>query len=79
MIKNVDENNLKYALDLERNIFEELETRLKLRALLVRKKAEQFAKSTNSLDKNDFLALEKIKEKNKVVEIFKQIQNERKE
>ena len=65
--------------EIERNIFEELETRLKLRALLVRKKAEQFAKSTNSLDKNDFLALEKIKEKNKVVEIFKQIQNERKE
>ena len=24
MIKNVDENNLKYALDLERNIFEEI-------------------------------------------------------
>ena len=65
--------------EIERNIFEELETRLKLRALLVRKKAEQFAKSTNSLDKNDFLALEKIKEKNKVVEIFKQIQNEQKE
>jgi DNA-directed RNA polymerase subunit beta len=65
--------------EIERNIFEELETRLKLRALLVRKKAEQFAKSTNSLDKNDFLALEKIKEKNKVVEIFKQIQNEGKE
>jgi DNA-directed RNA polymerase subunit beta len=54
------------------DIFKDLETRLKLRALLARKKAEQFAKlSDNFLDKNDLLLLEKLKEKNKLIEKFK--------
>jgi DNA-directed RNA polymerase subunit beta len=57
---------------VERNIFEELETRLKLRALLVRKKAEQFAKSTNLVEKNEALLLEKMKEKTRILERLKQ-------
>ena len=57
---------------VERNIFDELETRLKLRALLVRKKAEQFAKSTNFVEKNEALVLEKMKEKTRILERLKQ-------
>ena len=57
---------------VERNIFDELETRLKLRALLVRKKAEQFAKSTNLVEKNEALVLEKMKEKIRILERLKQ-------
>ena len=58
--------------EVERDIFEEIETRLKLRALLVRKKAEQFAKSTTSLEKNDFLVSEKLKEKSRIIGRLKQ-------
>ena len=60
---------------VERNIFDELETRLKLRALLVRKKAEQFAKSTSFVEKDEALILEKAKEKTRILERLKQ--NER--
>jgi hypothetical protein len=45
--------------------------RLKLRTLLARKKAEQFAKSNNFVDKNDLVILEKLKEKNKLIERLK--------
>jgi len=58
--------------EVERDIFEEIETRLKLRALLVRKKAEQFAKSTNSVEKTDFLLSEKEKEKTRIIGRLKQ-------
>jgi DNA-directed RNA polymerase subunit beta len=61
-------NSTTNVQEIEKDIFKELETRLKLRALLVRKKAEQFAKSTNILDKNDITSLERVKEKNKVIE-----------
>jgi hypothetical protein len=44
---------------------------LKLRALLARKKAEQFAKSSNIPDKNDLILMEKIREKNKILERLK--------
>lgn len=54
--------------EVEKDIFKELEVRLKLRALLVRKKAEQFAKATNFLDKNDILVLQKLKEKTKILQ-----------
>jgi len=54
----------------ERDLFKDLETRLKLRALLARKKAEYFAKSNEYVDKNEFLLLEKLKEKNKILEKF---------
>jgi DNA-directed RNA polymerase subunit beta len=57
--------------EVERDIFEEIETRLKLRALLVRKKAEQFAKSTLEMDKNDVFIIEKLQEKNKILEQLK--------
>ena len=57
----------------EKDIFKEIETRLKLRALLARKKAEQYAKTTNNLDKNDLILLEKINEKNKILERLKRV------
>ena len=38
--------------DKERDIFIELENRLMLRALLSRKKTEQFAKYTSGIDRN---------------------------
>lgn len=60
--------------EVEKDIFHELETRLKLRALLARKKAEQFAKANNMIDKNDLLILEKLEEKNKLVEKLKKNQ-----
>ena len=58
--------------EIEKDLFKEIEMRLKLRALLARKKAEQFAKATNIMDKNDILILQKISEKNKILERLKQ-------
>ena len=58
--------------EIEKDIFKELEIRLKLRALLVRKKAEQYAKSNEVMDKNDLVLLEKIKEKNKILQRLRQ-------
>ena len=58
--------------EVEKDLFKEIEMRLKLRALLARKKAEQFAKSSNTMDKNDILILQKISEKNKILERLKQ-------
>lgn len=57
--------------EIEKDIFQDLETRLKLRALLARKKAEQFAKANNLLDKNDLLMFEKLQEKAKLLEKLK--------
>jgi len=57
--------------ELEKDLFKDIELRLKLRAMLARKKAEQFAKSTNLFDKNDQLIFEKISEKNKILERLK--------
>ena len=54
----------------ERDIFKDLETRLKLRALLARKKAEQYAKTTQSMDKNEVVLLQKLKEKNEILQKF---------
>ena len=58
--------------ETEKDMFKDLETRLKLRALLVRKKAEQFAKPINIPEKDDRLALEKMKEKNRILDRLKQ-------
>jgi DNA-directed RNA polymerase subunit beta len=58
--------------ETEKDMFKDLETRLKLRALLVRKKAEQFAKPINVPEKDDRLALEKMKEKNRILDRLKQ-------
>ena len=60
--------------EVEKDIFQEMEIRLKLRALLIRKKAEQFAKANNYLDRNNAIVLEKLKEKNKILERLKQNQ-----
>ena len=54
--------------DNEKDLFKALESRLKLRALLARKKAEQFAKSNNFVDKNDNFVLNKLKQKNEMLE-----------
>ncbi len=61
--------------ECEKDIFKEIESRLKLRALLARKKAEQFAK-VNSLNTGDSNPnLEKISEKNKILERLKEREN----
>jgi DNA-directed RNA polymerase subunit beta len=58
----------------EKDIFRDIESRLKLRALLSRYKAEYFSKPEflkQKMDKNFF---DKIKEKKKILEKFKKIQ-----
>lgn len=57
--------------DTERDIFKDLEIRLKLRALLSRKKAEYFGKLMNFPDREEILNQEKLKEKNKILEKLK--------
>jgi len=61
--------------EVEKDIFKEIETRLKLRALLSRKKAEQFAKPDNIIDKNDVSQMEKLSEKTKILERLKKSKN----
>jgi DNA-directed RNA polymerase subunit beta len=56
--------------EVEKDIFNDIETRLMLRALLARKKAEEFGKSSNSSTKKDIFGVEKLEEKNKVLERF---------
>jgi hypothetical protein len=53
-------------------MFKDLEERLQLRALLARKKTEQFSKFAGYNDKNEKLAHEKFQEKNKILERLKQ-------
>jgi len=72
---NKFENSFEQTKNLnqkERDIFKDLETRLKLRALLARKKAEYFAKSNEYVDKNEILLIEKLKEKNKILQKFQE-------
>lgn len=57
--------------DTEIDLFKELETRLKLRALLSRKKAENFGKSSVLIDKEELSNQIKVKEKNKILEKLK--------
>ena len=57
--------------DLEIDLFKELESRLKLRALLSRKKAENFGKSSILIDKEELSHQIKMKEKNKILEKLK--------
>jgi DNA-directed RNA polymerase subunit beta len=65
----------------EKDLFQELETRLKLRAILARKKAEEFAGKSTQLSqikeqlREDFLNLEKVEEKKKVLQKLKQNQH----
>jgi len=54
--------------EIEKDIFKDLETRLKLRALLGRKKTEQLAKSLHVNEKTDSLTIEKILEKKRILE-----------
>jgi DNA-directed RNA polymerase subunit beta len=55
-------------VEIEKDLFSELETRLKLRALLTRKKAEQFGKSNLIVDKFDKIRLERVLEKKKIID-----------
>ena len=57
----------------EKDLFMELENRLKLRALVARKKSEQFSKSGILSEKNDFLTVQKLQEKNKIEEKIKNL------
>jgi DNA-directed RNA polymerase subunit beta len=65
------------TVEIEKDIFKDLETRLKLRALLARKKAEQFAKLNTVIDKTDPAIIEKIQEKNKIIEKLKEKDNDK--
>jgi DNA-directed RNA polymerase subunit beta len=56
--------------EVEKEIFQELETRLKLRALLARKKAEQFAKSNSLNEKQDFINLDRVKQKKEFLDKY---------
>ena len=58
--------------DTEKDMFKDLEERLQLRALLARKKTEQFSKFAGYNDKNEKLVHEKFQEKNKILEQLKQ-------
>lgn len=58
--------------DTEKDMFKDLEERLQLRALLARKKTEQFSKFAGYNDKNEKLIHEKFQEKNKILEQLKQ-------
>ena len=53
--------------DTERDIFIELENRLMLRALLSRKKTEQFAKYTSITENDESFKLTKINEEQKII------------
>ena len=53
---------------IEKDIFSDIEVRLKLRTLLSRKKAEQFAKATDGIDPLDSFNLEKNSEKKKILD-----------
>jgi DNA-directed RNA polymerase subunit beta len=67
-------NSLTKFIDIEKKIFEELETRLKLRTLLSQKKVEQFSKSS-MIKKSEKNFYEKIKEKKKILEKYQKEKN----
>ena len=58
---------------IEKDLFFELELRLKLRALLTRKKAEQFSQKMNNNEKAEFLNSEKKQEKISLLEKIKNL------
>ena len=57
--------------DIEKDMFSDIEARLKLRTLLSRKKVEQFSKATNEIDPKDIFAIEKNREKKKLLDKLK--------
>jgi DNA-directed RNA polymerase subunit beta len=61
--------------EVEKDIFSDLEIRLKLRALLTRKKAEQFGKSMGEFDSTDLSGMENELEKQKIIEKLKSMDN----
>lgn len=60
------------AKEVEKDIFQELEERLKIRGLLSRKRAELFAKGNKVLDKADILFLEKKAHKDSIKQRVKE-------
>jgi len=59
--------------DIEKDIFIDLENRLKLRTILTRKKIEQFSKTMEMMKKSETLNLEKEKEKISLLQKLKEI------
>ena len=53
--------------DVERDIFIELENRLMLRALLSRKKTEQFAKYSSTSESSESVEITKVNEQEKLL------------
>ncbi len=74
-IKKFENNfyNPTESKEIEKDLFTDLESRLKLRALLARKKAEQFAKSINFNDKDENFLSNKLKYKNDVIQRLNKI------
>jgi len=52
--------------EIEKDIFKDIELRLKLRSLLARRKVEQYAK-VNQAEENELSNFEKEKEKTKIL------------
>lgn len=58
---------------IEKDIFQELEQRLKLRALLARRKAEEYALSNDNIENSNQWVLEKMKEQSKILDRLKSL------
>jgi hypothetical protein len=58
--------------EVEKDLFKEIENRLMLRALLERRKAEDFANSNSLSNTNDKFAMERLVEKAKLLEKFQE-------
>jgi len=68
-----DLSSTKQILTTEKDIFKDIENRLKLRALLARYKAEYFSKPEFFKEKGEKAFFNKVEEKKKVLEKFKTI------
>jgi hypothetical protein len=58
--------------EVEKDLFKEIENRLMLRALLERRKAEDFSNSNSLTTINDKFAMERLVEKAKLLEKFQE-------
>ena len=63
--------------EIEKDFFQDLENRLKLRTIITKKKLEHFSKIVNNGEKFDFLELQKQNEKLNIVEKLKELKNKK--
>jgi hypothetical protein len=63
--------------EIEKDFFQDLENRLKLRTIITKKKLEHFSKIANNGEKFDFLELQKQNEKLNIVEKVKELKNKK--